>query len=80
MYAYDPTTTQAVLTVTSKCLPQFQCPAAGFQRLVFVPTFEHVEGRWMVSSLMYAFVLGDEFLDPPSAEVKQRLPQWTKFQ
>ena len=80
VYAYDPTNTTAVITVTSKCLPQFQCPAAGFQRLVWVPAFEYIEGRWKISSLMYAFVLGEEFLDPPSAEVRQRMPQWTEFE
>ena len=80
VYAYDPTKTTAVLTVTSKCLPQFQCPASGFQRLVWVPEFEYVDGHWKIRSLMYAFVLGEEFLDPPSVEVKQRMPQWTKFE
>ena len=79
VYAYDPTKTTAVITVTSKCLPQFQCPTSGFQRLVWVPTFEYIDGRWKIASLMYAFVLGEEFLDPPSAEVKQRMPQWTKL-
>ena len=79
IYAYDPTKTTAVLTVVSKCLPQYQCDASGVQRLVWVPTLEYIDGRWKIASLMCAFVLGEEFLDPPSAEVKQRMPQWTKL-
>jgi len=80
VYAYDPTTKSAVITVTSKCLPQTQCPPAGFQRLVWVLDFDYLDARWKIDSIMYAFVLGEEFLDPPSPEAKQRLPRWTKFQ
>jgi hypothetical protein len=76
VYAFDASKSMAVLTVTSKCLPQFQC--SDFQRLTWVAQFEFVNGRWMVSSLMSAFVLGEDFLDP-SAEGKQRMPGWEKF-
>jgi hypothetical protein len=76
VYAFDASKNMAVLTVTSKCLPQFQC--SDFQRLTWVAQFEFVNGRWMVSSLMSAFVLGEDFLDP-SPEGKQRMPGWEKF-
>lgn len=77
VYAYDPTKNIAVLTVTSKCLPQYNCST--FQRLTWVAQFEFVDGRWKISSLMTAFVLGEDFLEP-SAEGKQRMPGWEKFQ
>lgn len=76
VHAFDASKNMAVLTVTSKCLPQFSCTE--FQRLTWVAQFEFVNGRWMVSSLMSAFVLGEDFLDP-SPEGKQRMPGWEKF-
>ena len=77
VYAYSTSAKMAVLTVTSTCLPQYQC-TAGFQRLVWVPTFEYIDGAWKVASLMYAFALGSEFLDP-SLEGRQRMPGWQEF-
>ncbi|MGE0601125.1 MAG: hypothetical protein AB7J35_15585 [Dehalococcoidia bacterium] len=77
IFAFDPTTHTAVVTVISKCLPQYQCPS-GVQRLVWVPSFEYQDGRWMISKLLFAYVLGDDFLDP-SAEGKNVMPDWEKF-
>jgi hypothetical protein len=80
VYAFDPIRNTAVLTVTSKCLPEFQCPASGFQRLIWVASFEFIEGRWKIASLMSAFVLGEEFLSKGAEGSKIYLPNWEAFQ
>ncbi|MGE3074695.1 MAG: hypothetical protein AB7N24_01085 [Dehalococcoidia bacterium] len=77
IFAFDPTTHTAVVTVISKCLPEHQCPS-GTERLVWVPTFEYVDGHWKISKLLYAYVLGEDFLSP-SQEGKNLMPGWEKF-
>jgi hypothetical protein len=77
VYAYDSTAHVAVVTVISECLPQFQCES-GVQRLVWVPTFEFENGTWKISRLLYAYVLGEEFLEN-APETQGYLPNWEKF-
>ncbi len=79
-FAIDATKHTAVITVISKCLPQYKCPDTGFQRLVWVPQFEFIDGRWKIASLMYAFVLGEEFFTAGGEGSKIYLPNWEKFQ
>ncbi len=80
VFAIDATKHTAVITVISKCLPQYRCPDTGFQRLVWVPQFEFIDGRWKIASLMYAFVLGEEFFTAGGEGSKIYLPNWEKFQ
>lgn len=77
VYAFDATTHRAVLTVTARCLRDYPC-TGGFMRLVWAPTFEYIDGSWKISELMYAFILGSEFLDR-SAEVRQLMPGWQVY-
>jgi hypothetical protein len=80
VFAYDDTKHSAVVTVISKCLPQYQCPGTGVQRLVWVPQFEYVDGAWKIERLMYAFVLGEEFLEADAEGSNIYLPDWKPMQ
>lgn len=79
VYAFDATAHKAVVTTITKCLPNFQCPD-GTMRVALVLTFEFKDSRWMVTNLLNAYVLAEEFLEP-SAEAKQvQMPNWEKFE
>lgn len=77
IYAFDSSVNRAVLTFMVECQENFQCDG-GVQRVAMVLGFEYEDDRWMVSRIMNAFVLYEDFLDPTS-EGGAYFPEWEQL-
>lgn len=77
VYAFDSSVNRAVITFMVECQPQFQCEG-GVQRGALVLSFEFEDDRWMVSRIMGAFVLYEDFLEPTAEGQSFYFPEWEK--
>lgn len=77
VYAFDSSVNRAVLTFMVDCQENFQCEG-GVQRAAIVLDFEYEGGRWMVSRIMNAFVLYEDFLEP-TEEGGAYFPDWERL-
>lgn len=49
-------------------------------RIAFGTSWEFVEGRWMMTGLLVAMVLGEELLEPADEVVSGLYPGWERFE
>ncbi len=77
VYAFDSSVDRAVITFMVECQQNFQCEGS-VMRVAMVLDFEYEDGRWMVSRIMNAFVLFEDFLEP-TEEGGAYFPEWERL-
>lgn len=78
VYAFDSSVNRAVITFMVECQENFQCEG-GVQRAAMVLDFEYEDDRWMVSRIMNAFVLYEDFLEPTEEGKSFYFPEWEQL-
>ena len=78
VYAFDSSVNRAVITFMVECQENFQCEN-DTQRVAMVLSFDYDDDRWMVSRIMSAFVLYEDFLEPTEEGKSFYFPEWEQL-